>query len=78
MKYLTKQKRLVAIFDSYLRAFCKTSATMTEVSEWAVAHGLYPPPNRIDGENACFRWEKDLEDAKAATKAVQAQAAVQP
>lgn len=61
MKYPTKQKRMVAIFDAYLKRFNKTSATADEVAAWACEKKLYPCPRRGDPERLCELWETLLE-----------------
>jgi hypothetical protein len=65
MKYKTKQQRLVAITDAYCKKFNKTSFTMTEVSMWALATGLYPCPKRGDSEAECLAWEEKLAQGMA-------------
>lgn len=63
MKFVTKQKRLVAIFDAYLKRFDKTAATMEAVSQWAIEQKLYPVPTRHDSEEDGLAWEKKLDEA---------------
>lgn len=63
LEYLTKQKRLVALVEAYLKRTGKTSVTMNEVSEWAIENDLYPVPTRSDDFWVCFNWETDLHRA---------------
>lgn len=65
MKYLTKQKRLVAIFEAYCAKFKKTAATTEEVSVWALGNKLYPCPRKGDADDVCEAWERRLEKATA-------------
>lgn len=65
MKYITKKRRLIAIFNAYLHVHNKTSATMQEVCDWATKERLDKPPSHRDrltpelGE----AWEKRLMEA---------------
>lgn len=63
MKFPTKQKRLVAIFDAYLKRSKKTGATTDEVADWAMANDLWPVPTRLDSETACTEWEQRFQAA---------------
>jgi hypothetical protein len=65
MQFKSKQKRLVAIFDAYLKRFGKTAATTEEVSEWAIKTSLYPTPKRGDPKDECEAWECRLQEAGA-------------
>ena len=60
MRYKTKQKRLRAIMDAYCSLHSKTSFTIDEVAEWALAHTLWPVPKRGDPESICSAWENQL------------------
>lgn len=69
MKYETKQKRLVAIFEGYRRATNKTLVTTQEVAEWAMSQELWPVPRRGDPDPICENWELRLNQAIMAAPA---------
>lgn len=62
MKYRTKQQRLVALVDAYTMHRA-ASFTTAEVSNWAIANGLWPVPKRGDAEAICRMWESRLQEA---------------
>ena len=64
MRYKTKQKRLRAITDAYCSLHSKTSFTIDEVAEWALAHALWPVPKRGDPVAICLAWEVRLAAAE--------------
>ena len=64
MRYPTKQKRLLAIFEAYRAETKKTAVTMDEVATWAISHGLHPVPRRGDPEHDCLEWERRLDELR--------------
>ena len=64
MRFKTKQKRLMAITDAYCKLHGKSSFTVDEVAEWALAHALWPVPKRGDPEVVCLAWEARLTTAE--------------
>lgn len=64
MKYITKQKRLCAITDAYLKRTGKTAFQIKEVAEFAMSSGLWPVPTRSASEEQGEAWERKLEAAE--------------
>lgn len=60
MKYPTKAKRLIAVFDAHPKVRQGVGATLKEVSQWAVSSGLYPVPGRDASVGECAAWETIL------------------
>ena len=53
----TKQKRLIAIAEAYLKMTGKTTFTTDEVANWAMANGLVPVPGMREAIEHHVRWE---------------------
>ena len=64
MQYHTKNQRLNAISEVWMKKHKRSSFSTREVAQWALAARLFPVPKRGDPETECQAWESRLAEVE--------------